>query len=221
MRMSACRVFLSIVAALLLLLPTSTHAALPRALSATVERVSDGDTLVAIAANQTKLRIRLLGIDAPEIPHGRTPGQPFGEEARECLDHLIGGKTVHVDAYGPDRYKRVLDVIWDEQINVNLLMVAMGYAEVYWGVPCQANCRELEQRGPRPGGNRVGMWVQGEKYESPAAVKSPSSRPRIKMKAARGNPPAASSRRISDSYSGDASETMRVGVSTDRTAGSE
>jgi endonuclease YncB( thermonuclease family) len=58
---------------------------------------------VVIAANQTKLRIRLLGIDAPEIPHGTKPGQPYGEEARDYLDHLIGGKTVRLDTYGPDR----------------------------------------------------------------------------------------------------------------------
>jgi endonuclease YncB( thermonuclease family) len=42
------------------------HAASPRTLTATVERVSDGDTVVAIAANQTKLRIRPPGTDAVE-----------------------------------------------------------------------------------------------------------------------------------------------------------
>jgi len=35
-----------------------------------------------------------------------------------------------VDAYGPDKYKRILAVVWDERIIVNILMVAMGYAEV-------------------------------------------------------------------------------------------
>ena len=44
------------------------------------ECVSDGDTVTAISANSTRLRIRVLGIDAPEIPHGSKPGQPFGEE---------------------------------------------------------------------------------------------------------------------------------------------
>ena len=114
-----------------LLIPcTSAHAATPRTLVAKIERVSDGDTVTAISSNQIKLRIRLLGIDAPEVPHGPKPGQPYGEDARDYLDHLIGGKTVRVDAYGPDKYKRVVAVVWDEQINVNLLMVAMGYAEV-------------------------------------------------------------------------------------------
>lgn len=52
---------------------------------------------------------------------------------------------MRVDAYGPDEYKRVLAVVRDEQINVNLLMVAMGYAEVYRGAPCQLYCRELKK----------------------------------------------------------------------------
>jgi endonuclease YncB( thermonuclease family) len=156
--MNPCRVCLSAVAALLLLLPPSTHAATPRTLTATVERVSDGDTVVAITSNQTKLRIRLLGIDAPEIPHGRKPGQPFGQEARDYLDHLIGGETVQVETYGPDRWKkRIMAVIWDDQINVNLLMVAMGYAEVYRGTRCQAYCEDLYRAEVKPKRDRMGM----------------------------------------------------------------
>ena len=149
----------------------TARAAAPRTLTAKVERVSDGDTMVALTANGTKLRVRLLGVDAPEVPHSTKPGQPFGEEARDYLDHLVGGKMVRVDAFGPDRYKRVLAVIWDEQINVNLLMVAMGHAEVYRGAPCQAHCRELEQAESKARQNRVGMWVQGDNYESPAAFR--------------------------------------------------
>jgi endonuclease YncB( thermonuclease family) len=139
----------------------------PRSLVATVEQVSDGDSVTAIADNGTKIRIRLLGIDAPEIAHGKKPGQPFGEEARDYLDHLIGGKTIPVDAYGPDQYNRVLGVLWDEQLNVNLLVVAMGYAEMYRGAPCQALCRDLEQAEAQARRDRVGMWAQGEKYDSP------------------------------------------------------
>jgi hypothetical protein len=35
-----------------------------------VERVADGDTVTVITADQTKLRIRMLGIDTPETPKG-------------------------------------------------------------------------------------------------------------------------------------------------------
>ncbi len=154
----------------ILLLP-SVHAATPRTLVAKVERVSDGDTVIAVTSNQAKLRLRLLGIDAPEVPHGDKPGQPFGEEARDYLDHLIGGKMERVDAYGPDEHKRVLAVVWDEQVIVNLLMVAMGYAEVYRGAPCQVYCRELTEAEAKARRDRVGMWAPGDMYESPAVFR--------------------------------------------------
>ncbi len=78
---------------------------------------------------------------------------------------------MRLDAFGPDEYKRVLAVVWDEQINVNLLMVAIGYAEVYRGAPRQVYCRELEDAEAKAKRDRVGMWAQGEKYESPAACR--------------------------------------------------
>ena len=152
---------------LLLLLPVVTHGAAPRLLTATVQQVSDGDSVTALTVHGTKLRLRLLGIDAPEVAHGTKPGQPYGEDARDYLDHLIGGKTVRVDAYGPDQYNRVLAVLWDEQVNVNLLMVAMGYAEVYRGAPCLVYCEDLRTAEAMARRDRVGMWAQGPKYESP------------------------------------------------------
>jgi micrococcal nuclease len=148
-----------------LVLATQATAAMPRTLVATVERVTDGDSVGAVTENGTKLRIRLLGIDAPELPHEGKPGQPYAEDARDYLDHLIGGKTIRVDAYGPDQYKRVLAVLWDEQ--VNLLMVAMGYAEIYRGAPCVVHCPELAAAEAKARQDRVGMWAQGTGYESP------------------------------------------------------
>ena len=156
-----------VLTGLLLLLPVVTHGATPRLLTAIVQHVSDGDSVTALSDNNTKLRLRLLGIDAPEVAHNGKPGQPLGEEARDYLDHLIGGKTIRVDAYGPDQYNRVLGVIWDDQVNVNLLMVAMGYAEIYRGAPCRAYCGELEKAEVKARGDRVGMWAQGERCESP------------------------------------------------------
>ncbi len=157
---STSRAFIAVAASLLLLL-SSGHAATPRTLVAKVNRVSDGETVIAISDNGTKLRIRLLGIDAPEVANAAKPGQPYGEEARDYLDHLISGKAIRVDAYGPDQYKRVLAVLWDDQINVNLVMVAMGYAEVYRGAACQVFCRELEQAEAKARQDRVRIWAQG------------------------------------------------------------
>ncbi len=57
------------------------------------------------------------------------------------------------------------------QINVAhsvviLLLVAMGYAEVYRGAPCQVYCRELEDAEAKARRDQVGMWAQGVMYES-------------------------------------------------------
>ena len=74
---------------------------------------------------------------------------------------------MRVDAYGPDQYKRVLGVIWEEQVNVNLLVVTMGYAEVYRGAPCVVYCQDLQAAESKARQDRVGMWAQGARYESP------------------------------------------------------
>lgn len=62
----------------------------PRIEEGIVERVADGGTLTVITPNQTKLRIRMFGIDAPETPKGtRFPGQPYGKEAEAYLKQLV------------------------------------------------------------------------------------------------------------------------------------
>ncbi len=65
-----------------ILLLSSAHAATPRTIVAKVERVSDGDTLIAVSENQTKLRLRLLGIYARENPPGQKSGQPTARRQR-------------------------------------------------------------------------------------------------------------------------------------------
>ncbi len=170
-RMEPRRVCFAILATVLLLSPLSPHAAAPRILVAKVERVSDGDTLLAFTADGTKLRLRLLGIDAPEVPHGKEPGQPFGEEAREYLTRLIGGRTIRVETYGPDGFNRTLAMVFLGTVNVNEEMVQQGLAEVYRGAPCKAYCRNLRAAELRAKQDRVGMWAQGTGYESPAAFR--------------------------------------------------
>ncbi len=57
-------------ASFLIFLLGSASAATPRAVLAKIDRVSDGDAITAITGDQTMLRVRLLGIDAPEILRG-------------------------------------------------------------------------------------------------------------------------------------------------------
>ncbi len=137
------------------------YAASPRTLVAKVKQVSDGNTLTAFTSEGTSLRLRLLGIDAPEVSHGRKPGQPFGEEAREYLARLIGGRTIRVESYGPDGFDHTLAIVFMRTVNVNVEMVQQGLAKVNRGAPCKAYCRDLRVAELRAKRDQVGMWTQG------------------------------------------------------------
>jgi endonuclease YncB( thermonuclease family) len=64
--------------------------------------VADGDTITC--AHQ---RVRLYGVDAPEIRHGRKPAQPWSYEAKDRLYELTRGRVVcHPAGNREDRYRR-------------------------------------------------------------------------------------------------------------------
>jgi micrococcal nuclease len=154
----------------LLMCAVTARAEQPRTVYITVERVVDGDTLIATSANATKLRIRLIGIDAPEIAHHRNPGQPFGFESRRYLERLILNRPVRLEMFSSDRYRRILAVAWTGDTNVNIQMVRVGFAEVYRGSRCQAYCRELVQAEAEAQRERKGIWSQ-DQHESPSAYR--------------------------------------------------
>jgi micrococcal nuclease len=138
-----------------------------------VERVADGDTLTVITANQTKLRIRMFGIDAPETPKGaKFPGQPYGPEAEAYLKQLVEGKRVKVEIYQIDRYKRLLSTIFVDGKDINLAMIEAGLAEVYRG-PESGNPYKTQYQAAEDTARSVkkGMWMQGDRYESPRAYR--------------------------------------------------
>jgi micrococcal nuclease len=58
------------------------------AFTATVERVVDGDTLIA-TRNGRRVRVRLIGIDAPESVKPDSPVECFGPEASAQLKQLM------------------------------------------------------------------------------------------------------------------------------------
>jgi micrococcal nuclease len=138
-----------------------------------VERVADGDTLTVITANQTKLRIRMFGIDAPETPKGaKFPGQPFGAEAEDYLKQLVAGKRVKVEIYQVDRYKRLLSTVFLDGKDINLAMIEAGLAEVYRGPESGNPYKEPYQAAEEAARSvKKGMWTQGDRDESPRAYR--------------------------------------------------
>lgn len=133
-----------------------------------VTRVYDGDTVKAIGHDIT-IKIRLVGIDAPEISHGkRQPGQPYGQRSKKYLAKLILNRMVDVKGYGLGPYNRVLGVISMHGENINLFMIRAGLAEVYRGRPPRGFGLEPFWKAEREARKaKKGMWVLGDKYVSP------------------------------------------------------
>jgi micrococcal nuclease len=134
-----------------------------------VARVADGDPVTVITPNQTKLRIRMWGIDAPETPKGtKFPGQPYGKEAEAYLKQLVAGKRVSVEIYQVDGYKRLLSTVFLDGKDINLAMIEAGLAEVYRG-PESGNPYTLQYQAAEETARaaKKAMWAQGDTYESP------------------------------------------------------
>ena len=117
------------LAATLLVPPTATAGS--RAVDGKVVRVADGDTLTVATRDGTKLKVRLYGIDAPEVRHEGTPGQPGGVEARQALKALTQGRRVRVEVLDVDTHGRSVGVVSERGVNINLAMVREGWAWAY------------------------------------------------------------------------------------------
>lgn len=131
-------------------------------------RVVDGDT-IKIANNEDQLIIRLVGIDAPELPKKKNlPGQPFCVKAKEYLANRILNKVVNIKFYGKNRQGRLLGEVFVDGININLEMIYAGLAEVYRGKPARnldiAIYRDAERKAKE---SIQGIWVLRDQYFSP------------------------------------------------------
>ncbi|TQL41942.1 nuclease-like protein [Homoserinimonas aerilata] len=126
----------------------------------TIDYVHDGDTLFAANANGERLKVRLIGLDTPEVGEH---AECFGDEATARLRALLPeGSVVSVahDAEPQDRYGRELLYLWaSDGTFVNLSLVADGYGEAlkvgandqYWP---QLQAAEADARAAS-----AGLWA--------------------------------------------------------------
>ncbi len=152
------------------------HAAI-RTVTGTVTKISDGDTIQVTTPEQTKLKVRLYGIDAPETPkinrqsgQVHQPGQPYGEEAQKALKYKIMGKQVKLEILDIDKYKRMVCMVWLDDRNINLEMVREGYAEAfieYLKPPYREQFLKAEREAKS---TRLGIWALPD-YERPRAYR--------------------------------------------------
>ena len=92
-----------------------------------VERVADGDTFTCGGE-----RIRIEGIDAPEI-NGRCPSErALAIRARQRLSELLRGQ-VTLSGNRRDRYGRALRRVVVNGVDVGEALIEEGYARVWRG----------------------------------------------------------------------------------------
>lgn len=92
----------------------------------------DGDTL-RVRIDGVEERVRLIGVDTPEMASDERAAEPLAEDAKAYLEELVadGSVCLERDASERDRYERLLRYAWlsDGQM-VSEALVAAGLGRV-------------------------------------------------------------------------------------------
>ena len=103
-----------------------------------VERVVDGDTFDVRAriwlGQSLVVRVRIAGIDAPELRSRCDAEHILAIEARDYLERRIAGGEVRLSEIAYDKYGgRVLASVGDSAGDIGAAMIAAGLARPYDG----------------------------------------------------------------------------------------
>lgn len=130
-----------------------------------VSRVADGDTITVRTAVGRKVKIRLLGIDAPEVQHGGQAGTCGGDAARDHIRGLVAGRRVDVTldrrSDHVDRYDRVLGYVDVDGVDVAESMARAGYADAWYprSEPRPDRYRLYRDLADTARDGKVGAWA--------------------------------------------------------------
>jgi endonuclease YncB( thermonuclease family) len=84
---------------------------------ATVTSVYDGDTMtvdidLGFSVVLRNIKLRLLGIDTPELRGGTEITKSYAREARDYVRERCLGKEIYVQSHKKGKYGRYLATIW-------------------------------------------------------------------------------------------------------------
>jgi len=171
------QILIAVAAAAVAAIHTSPLAArVTRSDAVLVRSVVDGDTIDVASFG----RVRLLGIDAPELGRGYDTSAPFAREARERLAQLTLHRWVRLEQEGAalDVYNRHLAyVITEDGACVNAALVRDGLARVSARQPL-TRLPELQRAEAEAQAFRRGMWGSAPQIPAPGYTRrSKASRP--------------------------------------------
>jgi micrococcal nuclease len=130
--------------------------------------VSDGDTIVL----DGKEKVRLIGVDTPEMVDPRKEIQYFGKEASAFTGSLVAGKRVRLeyDQERIDRYGRTLASVYLEDgtfINAEIVKQGFGFAYTKYPFKYMEEFRSYERKARE---NKLGLWA-GEERKTKGGLK--------------------------------------------------
>lgn len=131
-----------------------------------ITKVVDGDTFWVDDGSEKGLKIRLIGVDAPESRNtGRKVVGYFGKEAKKYASQLLSGKKVRLE-YDVDRfdqYGRTLAYAYlTDGTFVNAELVIQGFAMVMTVPPNVKYVDKFVKLQQEARKNNVGLWKEGK-----------------------------------------------------------
>lgn len=130
------------------------EAVVGKRVSGRVIAVQDGDTLTIQSQNQ-KFKVRLMGIDAPELD------QPYGRVSRDALAAAVLHRDIEVAGHKTDRYGRIIGQIWRNGDDLNLGQIEAGLAWHYTQYSREQTHEDRQRYGDaevRVRQARSGLW---------------------------------------------------------------
>ena len=126
-------------------------------LSGVISRVIDADTVILKSDQGINYKVRLLGIDAPEI------NQVYGKEASRYLSSKVLGKNLTVLGKNKDRYQRLLGklILDGNDINLNLVKNGMAWHYKFYKKSQEKKDQLLYSNAEKYAKvNELGLWAE-------------------------------------------------------------
>jgi micrococcal nuclease len=134
--------------------------------AALVVQVVDGDTVVLAGG----IKVRVLGIDAPEMERDGQPADFLAHKAKAALAELTFERTISLsyDRLRYDHYGRLLAYLWlSDRTLVNAELVRRGLARVYFIAPNLLYQKDLLAAQQEAIEAQRGVWQELLKQDEP------------------------------------------------------
>ncbi len=128
----------------------------------TVSRVVDGDTMIVTSGSHSE-RVRIIGVDTPEVVDPDKPVQCYGPQASAYAKHWLTGRavTLSYDVVHHDVYDRVLAYVTVDgppSVSVEERLLELGYARTLTIPPNDRNAAKYARLQSDAAAAGRGLW---------------------------------------------------------------